>query len=53
MALEGGGGAPASARGQGTPPRGATLDKRLSDMPEDLSRSQVSAYIADKCKLNG
>ena len=43
---------PASAHGQGTPPRGATLDKRLADMPEDLSRSQVSAYIAGKYNLN-
>ena len=45
----GGGGASA---GSGTPPRGASTDPRLADMPEGLSQSEVSHYIKDKCKLD-
>ena len=46
----GGGGAP-SASG-GTPPRGASVDARLADMPEDLTEDQISNYIKEKCKLD-
>lgn len=45
----GGGGASA---GSGTPPRGASTDPRLADMPDGLSQSEVSHYIKDKCKLD-
>ena len=44
----GGGGAP---HHRGSPPRGATVDKRLVDMPEDLTLEQQSAYIIEKCCL--
>ena len=36
----------------GTPPRGASTDPRLADMPDGLSQSEVSNYIKDKCKLD-
>ena len=45
----GGGGAAASS---GTPPRGASIDARLAEMPEDLSEDQISNYIKEKCKLD-
>ena len=45
----GGGGAAASS---GTPPRGASIDARLAEMPEDLSEGQISNNIKEKCKLD-
>ena len=38
----GGGGVAASS---GTPPRGASIDARLAEMPEDLSEGQISNCI--------
>ena len=40
-----------AAGGGGSPPRATSQDPRLADMPDELSRSEKSAYIIDKCNL--